>query len=183
LLAAVAEAVADTDATTEAALREAAALVARESAGRALRSDDVPWLTAFSLFMKLVLGRDHDEWEEMRNDRHRTELTSSLAVALGFPAELGERRSTVRLASAVDSFDPGPRNWSDVDFVEPGEHLEAGHVLVEQLTRSLRVLEGERDLVVRAAARLLLQSADIPISRVELGLLGLRYRREQTKRA
>jgi hypothetical protein len=178
-LAAIAEAVVETDTIPETALRQAADSIARQNAGRELRSADVPWLTAFSVFLRLVLGREHDEWEELRDDRPLSELARTLASQLGFSPELADRQSTVRLASAVEAFGMSKRSWLAADFLGPEESQHSAAMLVDQLARAGRTLETEYEQLLRVAARLLLRSDEIPSARVELGLLGLRYRREQ----
>jgi hypothetical protein len=178
-IAAIAEAVIETDSVPETALREAAEMIARESAGRDLRSDDVPWLTAFSLFLRLVLGRDHDDWEELHDERHRSELARTVASALGLAPQFADHPSTARLAGAVNAFEPKPRRWVAADFLGPTDAPAAAAGLVDQLLRAKERLEAEHEQLLRSAARILLQSDEIPTRHVELGLLGLRYRRER----
>jgi hypothetical protein len=179
LLADVAQAIIETDAIPETALRRAAEIISRATAGHELRSSDVPWLTAFDLLLQLVLGHEHDDWEELRDDRHPSELARSVAVALGFEAELAARATTSRLARAVSVFRPKHLSWTAGELLGPGESEASVLVLIGHLMRCSETLETEHNQLLKHAARLLLQADDVPSFRVELGLLGLRYRREQ----
>jgi hypothetical protein len=181
-VASVAEAITQPDVVPETPLRRAAEAFARESAGRDLRSDDAPWLTVFDLFLQIVQGRDPDGWEEMRDDRHPSELAKELGIALGLERRVAELPSTIRLAAAVNSFRPRQRKWRAGDFTAPDEAESALHAFADDLASVNRHLRDEHDRLLRHAALLLVRAAEIPTGPVELGLLGLRYRREDMER-
>ncbi|RYE80452.1 MAG: hypothetical protein EOO74_02120 [Myxococcales bacterium] len=182
-LARIIEAVLLPDTIPETPLRQVAASFAREHAGRELRSDDVPWPLAFDLFLQVVLGRDSEEWEELRDDRHPSELARTLAQALGFPTGLADRPSTLRIAAAVGPFRPRRRSWVVSEFVPEGDETSQAQPLLEALQTAQVRLGSEFGVLLHQAARLLLASDVIPQHPVELGMLGLRYRREGAERA
>lgn len=181
-IAGLAEAVSQPDAIPETALRHAAEVFAREHAGRELRSDDAPWLTVFDVFLQIALGREPQGWEELRDDRHPTELARELAVALGFAADVASRSSTLRLAAAVCAFRTRTRGWLASELAGPDDAEAAVLPLTDALAAAGRRLHDDHDRLLRQAARLLLRSDEIPVQQVELGLLGLRYRRETAER-
>lgn len=166
----------------ETPLRTAAQAFARQSAGRDLRSDDAPWLVVFDLFLQVVLGREPDGWEELRDDRHPTELARAIAGALGFEEDIVAEATTLKLAAAVCSYRPRRRTWFAEDFL-PAEHAAGwAAALLESLQTAGRRLQEDHDRLLRTAARLMLANEQIPERPVELGLLGLRYRREDQGR-
>lgn len=182
-VAALAEAVTRPDAIPETSLRRAAEVFARETAGRDLRSDDAPWLIVFDLFLQVVLGREPEGWEELRDDRHPSELARELAVALGFAQAVAEGPSTLRLAAAICAFRPRRRQWLAQDLTRPEDTEAAVLPLIDSLAAANRRLREEHDRLLRQAARLLLHADEIPDRPVELGLHGLRYRREDAERS
>jgi hypothetical protein len=181
-IAGLAEAVTKPDAIPETALRRAAEVFAREHAGRELRSDDAPWLTVFDVFLQIALGREPDGWEELRDDRHPTELARELAVALGFTADVASRPSTLRLSAAVCAFRTRTKAWLASDLAAPDDTEAAVLPLIDALAAAGRRVRDDHDRLLRQAARLLLRSDEIPSRPVELGMLGLRYRRESAER-
>lgn len=170
------------DEIPETPLRRASDAFSRQNAGRDLRSDDVPWPMAFDLFLQVALGRELDDWEELRDDRHPTELARAFAQALGFPPELADEPSTLRIAAAACAIRPRRRNWVAAEFVPEGEPASSAQGLLDALGTALRRQKDEHERVLQQAARLLLGSTEIPHHPVELGLLGLRYRRENSAR-
>ena len=177
-LAALAEAVVNPDSIPEAPLRRASEVFARESAARNLRSDDAPWIGAFEIFLLVASGREPEGWEDLREDRHPSELARELAEALGFPQELATLPSTLHLAAAVCGFRPHRRHWQVQHLTTPPDSEAAVLPMIDALTAANRRLREEHDRLLRQAARLFRHSEEIPDSPVELGLLGLRYRRE-----
>jgi hypothetical protein len=170
------------DSIPDSPLRRAADAFTRQNAGRDLRSDDVPWPLAFDVFLQVVLGRDLDDWEELRDDRHPSELARTLATALGFQPGLADQPSTLRIAAATCSIRPRRRSWVASEFVLEGDPTAAAQPLLEALATAHRRQKDEHERVLQQAARLLLGSGEIPNHPVELGLLGLRYRRESAER-
>jgi hypothetical protein len=183
LMAGVAEAVARPDAIPDTPLRRAAEIFARESAGRDLRSDDAPWLLVFDLFLQVVLGREPEGWEDLRDDRHPSELARELATALGFPPTLSAEPSTLRLAAAVCSFRPRRRQWLVSELLGVGGHEAAILPLIDGLASANRRLRDEHERLLQQAARLLLGVDELPSRPVELGIHGLRFRREDVNRS
>ncbi len=181
-VAGVAEAVVRPDVIPETELRRAAEVFARERAGRDLRSDDAPWLAAFDLFLQVVLGRDPDGWEELRDDRHPSELARELGAALGLAHGIADQPSTLRIAAAVCAFRSRRRHWPVADLLgSTGDHA-AVSALIDSLGAANRRLHEEHDRLLRQAARLLGGTDVIPERAVELGVLQLRYRREELER-
>jgi hypothetical protein len=181
-VARIAEAVTRPDMIPETALRQAADVFAREKAGRDLRSDDAPWLPVFDMFLQLVLGREPEGWEEMRDDRPRPELAAEVGTALGLSAGTSSAPSTLHVAAAVCAFRPRSRRWLAPELAGPSDNSAAVLPLLDSLHAVNRHLQQEHDRLLRQAARLFLQSEDIPTTAVELGCMGLRYRREDSER-
>jgi len=154
---------------SEKALADAVRLHNRANAGKDRRSDDVPWLQAFDVFLQLVIGRPPEGWEDLEDDREPYQLRRELARSLGLPDDLEEEREveTVRIAGAVCACRPHRTRW---EGAPPG--------LAAALTDAARRQKEIFDRVLREAAEHLLGGADIPSHNVELGRLGLRYRRE-----
>ena len=181
-LAAVAEAVLSPDSIPETPLRTAAAVFERERAGRDLRSDDAPWLVIFELFLVVAAGREPERWEDTRDDRHPSELARELGLALGLPAGAAERASTLRIAAAVCAYRPRRKTWSTEDLATPGAPPDAARALASALETANERLSSEHDLLVTHAAKLISGWAELPTKHVEVGLLGVRYRREEEGR-
>lgn len=177
-LGSVAEAVIRPDAMPETALRRAAEVFERESAGRDLRSDDAPWLAVFDLFLQTALAREPTAWEDLRDDRHPVELARDLALALGIAADCASRASTLQLAAAVGAFRPRASLPLARQVTGSAEDPATAAPLLDALGGANRRLEAEYDRILKEAASLLLGRPDVPTTVVELGRLGLRYRRE-----
>jgi hypothetical protein len=127
------------------------------------------------------LGGEPQGWEDLRDDRPPSELARDIAGALGFVPDLASRQSTIRLAAAIRAFRPRARPWLAADLAGIGGGEAAALPLVDALAAANRRLRDEHDQLVRQAARLLLGADEIPTKAVELGLLGLRYRRENER--
>lgn len=179
----VADAVLNPDNVPETALRRAADVFARERSGRDLRSDDAPWLRIFDLFLQLVVGRQPEGWEDLRDDRHPSQVARELAEALGFDRQVPDDESTVRLAAAVCAFRPRRRRWEPAALVPAGWDGAAALPLVAQLETTNRALHERHEQLLREAAQLLLHAKQVPDRPVEVGLLGLRYCREDDERS
>jgi hypothetical protein len=174
----IAHAVIDPNSSTDAPLRRAADTFARERAGKEIRSDDVPWLEAFQLYLLLVLGREPEGWEDLKDDRPSSLLARELAVALGFPEELSDGPSIVGIASAGVAIRPRTRRWRPEDFATSANGASnVGDFVGTLETRDRRVKE-DYERVLHTAARLLLDGREVPTTQVELGLLGMRRRRQ-----
>jgi hypothetical protein len=142
-------------------------LYARENAGKDRRSDDVPWLLALDIFLQLVIGRPPDGWEDLDDDREPFELCYALAESLGLPAETVDDKEMRLIAGAVCACRPHRERWD-------GAPESIGTALAE----ALRKQKESFNIVLREAAKYLLRGGDVPLHKVELGRLGLRYRRE-----
>jgi hypothetical protein len=177
-VAGIAEAVTRPDAIPETSLRTAAAVFAREKAGREHRSHDAPWMIVFDLFLQSVLGRELEEWEEMRDDRHPTELARELGVALHLGQGVTEHPATLKVAAAVCAFRPRRRRWTASELIGPADSEATVLPFVDGVTSANERLREEHERLLRQAARLLIHADEVPSSSVELGVLGLRYRRE-----
>lgn len=159
-------------------LRNAAQMFARVHAGRDLRSDDVAWISAFDLLLQVVLGRPPEGWEDLNDDRHPSQLAREIGHALGLPTGVTDQAATLRLAAAVCALRPRSRRWtvaelSSAPAAEAPTAAFLGHVRAAHLS-----LQTEHEHLLRQAAQLLLGREDVPEVPVELGLLGLRFRRE-----
>lgn len=160
----IARAVAYPQDVPETALVDAVNLHERAIAGKKKRSVVVPWLLALDVFLQLVIGRPPEDWEDLDDGRELYQLVDALAASLELPAADAQ---TVRLAGAVCACRPhGPR-W---------EGAPAG--LSAALTEAVRKQKDIFDGVLREAAKHLFGSTVIPSCDVDLGRLGLRYRRE-----
>ena len=164
----------------ETSLRHAAQMFAREHAGRDLRSDDLPWLGAFDLWLQVVLGRPPEAWEDLKDERHPSQLARELAHALGLPHGITEHVATTRIAAAVCALRPRSRRWTAAELMTSQITEDAAAAFVATLRAANMTLRGEHDVVLAQAARLLLGREELPTDPVELGLLGLRYRREDS---
>lgn len=177
-LGAIAQAVAMPDAVPESALRRGAELFARDDAGRNLRSDDAPWIVVFELFLRTILARETTEWEDLRDDRHPQELARDLAMALSLSPDLVGRQSTLVLAAGVVAMRPPPRRDLERDLAELSPVEGAAKPLHDAILEASVRRRGEYNEVLRSAALLLRSGDEIPTAQVELGRIGLRYRRE-----
>jgi hypothetical protein len=180
-LGAAVRAVVLTDELPDTALRHIANVLERDAAGRNLRSDDAPWLRVFDVFLQAVFGRESEQWEEMRDDRHPVTLAGDLAEALALPRSLVDDPSTFRVAAAVCAFRPR-RRWASDDFQSAHQVELAASVFAEHVESADRRRRDEHERLLASAARLLLRSETIPTHDVEVGCLGLRYRRELSAR-
>ena len=163
----IALAVVNPQGVSERALVDAVNLHARVNAGKDRRSDDVPWLLALDVFLQLVIGRPPEGWEDLKDDREPYQLRADLAASLELPADIVDAKETVRIAGAVYACHPRGPWW---DGAPPG----LGAALAEAARKQKDIFDG----VLREAAKHLLGGAEIPSRHVELGRLGLRYRRE-----
>jgi hypothetical protein len=163
----IALAVLDPQAVTERALVDAVNLHARANAGKDRRSDDVPWLSALDVFLQLLIGRPPEGWEDLEDDREPFQVVAALAASLELPAHVVDAKESIRIAGAVCACRPrGPR-WD-------GAPAGLGSALAEAARKQKEIF----DAVLREAATHLLGGVEIPVRDVELGRLGLRYRRE-----
>lgn len=163
----IARAVADPQAVPETALVDVVRLFARANAGKDRRSDEVPWLTALDVFLQLVIGRPPDGWEDLADDREPYQLVAALAASLQLPPDIVGAKETARIAGAVCACRPRGPCWE-------GAPPALGAALTEALRDHQVIFDG----VLREAAKHLLGGAEIPTRDVELGRLGLRFRRE-----
>jgi len=181
VLAEVAESVINPESIPDSPLRRAAEVFARIHAGTHLRSDDVTWLSAFDLLLQVVLGRPPEGWEDLNDDRHPSQLARELAHALGLAAGISDHASTLRVAAAVCALRPRGRRWTSAELMAPGVS-ESGAAAFVSAVRSAHVaLQTEHENLLRRAAQLLLAKDEVPTHPVELGLLGLRFRREEAE--
>jgi hypothetical protein len=163
----IALAIADPQLATERALVDAVNLHTRANAGKDRRSVDVPWLSALDVFLQLVIGRPPEGWEDLEDGREPYQLVAALAASLDLPAEVADAHETVRIAGAVCACRPHGHRW---EGAPPGLAV----ALAEAARKQKEIFEG----VLQEAAKHLLGGAEIPSRNVELGRLGLRYRRE-----
>lgn len=176
----VAVAVFDPDGTTETPLKGIAEMMEREKASEDLKSDSVPWLEAFDLLLLASLGRESEAWEDPDYLRYPTLLARQLAEALGFPREWPAKPWFIYRAAALCSRRPRPaRPWTAEGMVAPGaEESSLDQEFVEALADRDRNAGLEHQKVLRLAAQALLRDGPLPNGQVDLGLLGLRRRRE-----
>jgi hypothetical protein len=152
---------------SERALVDTVNLHARANAGKDRRSDDVPWLSALDVYLQLVIGRPPEGWEDLQDEREPYQLVAALAASLEIPTDVVDSKELVRVAGAVCACRPhGPR-WE-------GAPRGLGVALAEAARKQKDIFDG----VLREAAKHLLGGGEIPSRDVELGRLGLRYRRE-----
>ena len=163
----IALAVVDPQDVPERALVDAVNLHERATAGKRRRSVCVPWLSALDVFLQLVIGRPPEGWEDLEDDREPYQLVEALAASLELPADIVHATETIRMAGAVCACRPrGPR-WEG-----------APPALAATLAEAARKQKDIFDGVLREAAKHMLGGAEIPSRDVDLGRLGLRYRRE-----
>jgi len=151
----------------ETALVDAVNLHRRVNEGKDRRSDDVPWLSGLDVFLQLVIGRPPEGWEDLEDDREPYQLRDALAASLKLPADTADAKETIRIAGAVCACRPHRLRW---EGAPPG----LGIALAEAARKQKDIFDG----VLREAAKHILGGAEIPSRDVELGRLGLRYRRE-----
>ena len=119
------------------------------------------------MFLQLVIGRPPEGWEDLEDDREHYQLVEALAESLELPAGIVHATETISMAGAVCAFRPRGRRWEG-----------APPALVATLAEAARNQKDIFDRVIREAAEHLLGGAEIPSREVDLGRLGLRYRRE-----
>lgn len=158
---------ADPDNANERPLKEVANLYARDRAAKDKRSDDVPWIHALDVFLQLVIGRPPEGWEDLDDDRETFELLLQLAGSLELPEGAVDAPETKRLAGSVCAFRPRRLKWE-------GAEDRIATALAEADRKQKEIF----DAVLREAAQHLLGEREVPSRPVELGRLGLRYRRE-----
>jgi len=163
----LAQAILNPEGVPESALVEAVNLYERANAGKDRRSDDVPWLSALDVYLQLVIGRPPEGWEDLEDGRELYRLVKELADTLGIPADVANAQETVRLAGAVCAYRPRGWRWEGAPASLSAALTEAAHKQKESFDR-----------VLREAAKHLLGGSEIPQRDVELGRIGLRYRRE-----
>jgi hypothetical protein len=163
----IAWAVAAPDSASERPLVDALNLYNRANAGKDGRSDDVPWLTALDVFLQLVIGRPPEGWEDLHDDRHPYQLIAALAASLGLPEDVAASRETVAIAGAVCACRPHRLRWD-------GAPPALSTALAEAAQEQKQIF----DRILHEAAVHLLGRAEVPSQNVELGRLGLRFRRE-----
>lgn len=163
----IAVAIVNPQSVPEKALVDVVKLYGRANAGKDRRSDDVPWLLAFDVFLQLVIGRPPEGWEDLEDEREPYELVAALAAGLELPADIVDAMETRRIAGAVCACRPHGRWW---EGAPPG----LGAALAEAARKQKDIFDG----VLREGAKHMLGGAEIPSRDVELGRLGLRYRRE-----
>ena len=151
----------------ETALVDAVNLCERATAGKDRRSDDVPWLLALDVFLQLVIGRPPEGWEDLDDDRLLPQLEGRPRRE---PRPSGRHRR-------IEGDCPHRRRRMRLSPARPlvGERPPAlGAAFAEAARKHKDIFDG----VLREAAKHLLGGAEIPSRDVELGRLGLRYRRE-----
>jgi hypothetical protein len=163
----IAWAVVAPESASERPLVDAVNLYNRANAGKDRRSDDVPWLTALDVFLQLLIGRPPEGWEDLHDDRHPVELVADLAASLGLPENVAASRETVAIAGAVCACRPHKLRWDSAPAA-------IGTALADAARDQKQIF----DRVLFEGAKHLLGCAEIPSHNVELGRLGLRYRRE-----
>jgi hypothetical protein len=150
----------------ETALIDAVNLHERATAGKRRRSVCVPWLSAFDVYLQLVIGRPPDGWEELDDEREPYQLVAALAESLELKADMVDAE-TVRMAGAVWAYRPRVPRWE-------GAPPALAAMLAEAARKQKYIFDG----MLRDAAKYMLGGAEIPLRDVDLGRLGLRYRRE-----
>jgi hypothetical protein len=177
----IAEAVARPTEIPDSALNEAAQIFERERAGRDLRSDDLPWIQAFDLLLQVAIGREPEDWEDLRDDRPGAELARTLGEALGLRATVLGSPSFTHIASAVTAIRPRGRRWLAADLAHPDDGDAVAFPLLDAISATNRRLADEHTRLLELAARWALGKEQIPSNNVELGVLHLRYRRENAR--
>lgn len=151
----------------ETALIDIVKLHERATAGRSRRSVCIPWLSALDVFLQLIIGRLAEGWEDLEDDREPYQLVEALAASLGLPANILQAKETIRMAGAVWACRPRVPRWD-------GAPPALAPILAEAARKQKYIFDG----MLRDAAKFLLGVAEIPSCEVDLGRLGLRYRRE-----
>lgn len=161
----IAQAVAEPHRATERALADAVHLQERAVAGKHRRSVCVPWLSAFEVYLQLIDGKPLDHWEDLDDDRQPVQLLIDLAALLGLKPEVD---SIARhLARAVRACRPSVPRWDDGPLPLP--------MILKEVERKQQFI---CDGLLQDAAKHLLERGTIPVCEIDLGRLGLRYRRE-----
>jgi hypothetical protein len=162
----IALAVANPQDVPETALIDTVNLHERATAGKRRRSVSVPWLSALDVFLQLVIRRPPEGWEDLDDDREAYQLLAALAASLDLKGDGGDAE-TIRLAGAVWACRPRVPRWE-------GAPPALAAILAEAARKQKYIFDG----MLRDAAKHLLGGAEIPSRDVDLGRLGLRYRRE-----
>ena len=176
-----AHAVVAPESATDAPLHALARLHERAKAGEELRSDDVPWLEAFNILLQLAVGKEPDDWEDLRDDRHGSMLAQELAQSLGLDPTVVSARWFINLAAAVNSGRPRRRTPQAGEMVGSPAALPAAEALATLLERrdtQIRTLHRES---LELAAQTVLLGEGVPVNNVELGVLGMRRRIEENR--
>jgi hypothetical protein len=160
-------AVVDPQGVSERALVDFVALHERATAGKRRRSVCVPWLLALDVFFQLIIGKQPEGWEDLEDGREPYQLVEALAASLKLPADIVHEALTIRMAGAVCACRPRGYRWQSVPPA-------LGATLADAARKQKDIFGG----VLREAAEHLLGGAEIPSFNVDLGSLGLRYRRE-----
>ena len=163
----IARAVVEPQDVSERALVDAVNLHERATAGKRRRSVCVPWLSAFDVFLQLVVGRPPEDWEDLDDGREPYQLVEALAASLELPAGIIHARETIRMAGAVCACRPRVPRWE-------GAPPALAAMLAEAARKQKYIFDG----MLRDAGKYMLGGAEIPLRDVDLGRLGLRYRRE-----
>jgi hypothetical protein len=150
----------------ETALIDAVNMHEHASAGKRRRSVCVPWLSAFEVFLQLVIGNPPDSWEELDDNREPYKHLAALAESLELRADIGDA-ATVRLAGAVWACRPRAHQWE-------GAPPALAAIFAEAARKQKYIYDG----MLRDAAKYMLGGAEILLCDVDLGRLGLRYRHE-----
>lgn len=171
--------------STEAPLARYAEQMQRAKRGADLRSDDAPWLTIFDVFLQVVMGREPEGWEELNDERHPNELAQQLATALDLPRTTVQRQATLRLAAAVCAVRPRRRSTLLADQLAMIPEADDSHVrqFLDAKDSAERRMREEHERLLTLAAKLLLGTNEVPTRSVEVGVLGLRFRREDNERS
>jgi hypothetical protein len=159
-------AVIDPPGATERALADAVNLYMRAEAGKRRRSVSVPWLSAFDVFLQLVVGKSPDGWEELDDEREPYKLVKALANSLKLPDNIVEAKETICMAGAVCACRPRVLRWKDAPALD---------LILAEAERKQKYIFDE---MLKKAAKHLLGGAEPPSCAVDLGLLGLRYRHQ-----
>ena len=162
----IALAVADPQGVTERALRDVVDLHERANDGKKKRSVVVPWLSALDVFLQLIIGRPPEGWEDLDDEREPYQLVEALAASLELPADI-VHADTKCVAGAVWACRPRVPRWD-------GAPSALAAILAEAARKQKYIFDG----MLRDAAKHLLGGEEIPSRDVDLGRLGLRYRRE-----
>jgi hypothetical protein len=130
------------------------------------------------MLLQLVLGREPDGWEDLRNDRHSLGLARELAASLNIDPNVVEHPALTRLASATCTFRPAGRRYRAEELALDSDGAVYASTVVQAIEANEKKMFEQRNALLRAAAKLVLRGAEPPNEQVEVGVLGLRRRRE-----